>query len=529
MRKTTIARSGRGVLATAAVAVVVVAGGASPAAADPATTTAAADPSGDIPCTALHVVGFQGTGDSGDSANPTADSGFLGASVTGPLLRQVNGENGSAVSRQLVAYAADFGQNKTYTESVTSGIALGIKAIATYANRCPKAMIAIIGYSQGAQIADEIARIIGSGETNAPIPANRVAGVSLFSSPIRTNEATTFPGAGTRMSPATAPGVSQTVLSDLMLAAANATAGAGISTAALAKATGYGALTGRVASWCATGDIACSTPADSQLAKIIANIAGQTHFSGQDPLRTVADIATSLGSSILKTAVETVNSDLSFSGGKFSVNTGNTSILGRLATNTNPVTSSASSTADIIRSIIKVGVMGFNAAVTFGQKVLSSSTITSLVTTGLTNPAAVLVDLGVQLGKAALELVPPATVLSGVQYIFNQITSLLSDNVGLVQMALDLRYWQSGAQHTSYDSWQVGSDGQTPTAFTVAWFGALATALDAKAKASSTSKPSTTTTRATTTTATTTPAPVTTTTVRPSTTSPVPTTAVPGQ
>ncbi|MFE3279519.1 cutinase family protein [Nocardia sp. NPDC059239] len=529
MRKTTIARTGRGVLATAAVAVVVVAGGTSPATADPATTTTtAADPSSDIPCTALHVVGFQGTGDSGDNANPTADSGFLGASVTGPLLRQVNGDNGSAVSRQLVAYAADFGQSKTYVESVTGGIAAGIKAISAYANRCPKAMIAIIGYSQGAQVADEIARIIGSGETNSPIPANRVAGVSLFSSPIRSNEATPFPGAGQRMSPATAPGVSQTVLSDVMLSAANATAGGGISTAALAKATGYGALTGRVASWCATGDIACSTPADSQLAKIVANIAGKTHFSGQDPLRTVSDIATALGSSILNTAVQTVQDDVSFSGGKFSVNTSNTSILGRLATNTNPVTSSASSTADIIRSIIKVGVMGFNAAVTFGQKVLSSSTITSLVTTGLTNPAAVLADLGVALGKAALELVPPATVLSGVQYIFNQVTSLLSDNVGLVQMALDLRYWQAGAQHASYDSWQVGVDGQTPTQFTVAWFAALATALDAKAKASSTTKPSTTT-RTTTATATTTSVPAATTTVRPSTSAPVPTTAVPGQ
>ena len=271
--------------------------------------------------------------------------------------------------------------------------------------------------------------------------------------------------------------------------------------------------------------MACSTPADSQLAKIIANLGGQIHFSAQDPLRTVSDIANALGGSLLKTAVDTVNSDVSFSNGKFSVNTGNTSILGRLATNTNPTNQTSTSVADIIRSIIKVGVMGFNAAVTVGQKVLSASSIASLVTTGLADPAAALVDVGVQLGKAALELVPPATVLSGVNYIFNQISSAAYDNVGLVQMALDLRYWQSGAQHTSYDSWQVGVDGQTPAGFTVDWFAALAKALDAKAKAkaSSTTKASTTTKPPTSTSA-----PKTTTSTPPVTTAPV-TTAVPGR
>lgn len=535
MKTATITRAGRGVLATVAAGLVVVAVGASPVAADPETsttpagTTPAADPGGDIPCTPLHVVGFQGTGDSGDNANPTVDSGFLGSAVTGPLLRKVNtGGTDGAVSRQLVAYPADFGfKDKTYTESVTAGLATGIKAISSYANRCKNSMIAIIGYSQGAQLADEIARMIGAGEANAPIPAARVAGVSLFSSPIRPNEAAPFPGAPQRMSPAVAPGLSQTVLSDLQLTSTTATTGAGISTA-LSKASGYGSLTGRVASWCATGDVGCSTPADSQLAKILVNLGGQVHFSAQDPLRTVSDIANALGGSILKTAVDTVNNDVSFGNGKFTVNTGNSSILGRLATNTDPTKNTSTSTADVIRSIIKVGVMGFNAAVTFGQKVLSSSAITSLVTTGLTNPAAVLVDLGVQLGKAALELVPPATVLSGIQYIFNQINSALSDNVGLVQMALDLRYWQSGAQHTSYDTWQVGVDGQTPAGYTVAWFSALATGFDAKAKASSATKPSATTTTRVTTTTTTVPSAATT--ARPSTTPPVAAaTTVPGQ
>lgn len=459
-----------------------------------------------IPCTPLHVIGFQGTGQSGDNANPTVDSGFLGDTVTKPLLGEAT--RGS-VSRQFVPYAADFGfSNATYVESMTGGVTTGIKVITDYLSRCPSSKLALVGFSQGAQIADELARMIGNRETNAPAKADQVAAVSLFSSPIRPNQAEIFPtGAGTsaakypsttstttatstavsqRLSPSTPPGVDANALSGLQLGAVTAAPGGGLSTP-LSKSNGYGALSGRVASWCNAGDLACSTPADAPLARVVANIGGQSHFSAQDPLRTVADIATALGGSVLRTGASALANDIKFDNGKFTIATPNKTLLGRLAENTDPRSTADN---DIIRNVIKVGVMGFQAAVSVAQDVLTPANIASIAAVGLVDPLSALLTFGSKLGSAVLELFPPATISSGVRYIFNEITKDVTDNAGLVQMATDLRYWDSARQHTSYDSAQVGAEGQSPAKFTVEWFTKLATALEKKA-ATSTAKATT--------------------------------------
>ncbi|WP_084497246.1 cutinase family protein [Nocardia amamiensis] len=473
------------VTAAAMVAAAVGAVTLAPAAAEPAepgTTTTAPQDQQQIPCTPLHVVAFQGTGQSGEQSDPTTDSGFLGQTVTLPLLREAPG----VVSRQMVPYAADFGfHDKPYAESMTGGVAAGIRTISAYAQRCPSSMIALVGYSQGAEIADELARMIGSGNVNAPVRSDRVAAVSLFSSPIREDQSAVFPGAPQRLSPAVPSGLDQSLLSQLLLTSTTPTVGGGIAPA-LSTSTGYGQLTGRVASWCAGGDVACSTPKDAPLARTIANLGGQIHFSAQDPLRTVSDIATALGGSVLRTAAGVINNDINFSNGKFSINNSGTTVLGRLAQNSDPRSATPAADNDVIRAVIKAGVMGFSAAVTVAQKVLTPANIASLVAVGMTNPVGALGDLGIQLAGAVLDMVPPATISAGVRYIFNEVTRDVSDNAGLVQMATDLRYWNSGAQHTSYDVAQVGADGQTPTQYTVQWLSALAKALDKKAGASST-------------------------------------------
>ena len=470
--------------ATAMVAAAAVAMTLTPAAADPTSTgsTTPAPQEQQIPCTPLHVVAFQGTGQSGEQSDPTIDSGFLGQTVTLPLLREAPG----AASRQLVPYAADFGfQDKPYAESMTGGVAAGIRTISAYAQRCPSSIIALVGYSQGAEIADELARMIGNGDVNAPVRPDRVAAVSLFSSPIRQDQSAVFPGAPQRLSPTVPAGLDQSLLSQLLLTSTTPTVGGGIAPA-LSTSTGYGQLTGRVASWCAGGDVACSTPKDAPLARTVANLGGQIHFSAQDPLRTVTDIATALGGSVLRTAAGVINNDVNFSNGKFSINNSGTTVLGRLAQNSDPRSATPAADNDVIRAVIKAGVMGFSAAVTVAQKVLTPANIASLVAVGMTNPVGALGDLGMQLAGALLDMVPPATISAGVRYIFNEVTRDVSDNAGLVQMATDLRYWNSGAQHTSYSVAQVGVDGQTPTQYTVQWLSALAKALDKKGVASST-------------------------------------------
>ncbi|WP_238846558.1 cutinase family protein [Nocardia terpenica] len=439
----------------------------------------------EIPCTPLHVLAFAGTGETGETADPTIDSGFLGEAVTRPLLQAAPG----AVSRQMVPYADDFGlRGVPYAQSMTGGVAAGMRAIGDYAARCPASRFALVGFSQGAQVADEIARMIGTGAMNAPIRPYQVAAVSLFSSPIRQNQAAVFAGTQGQLSPAPPPGLAAPELSSLMLASPTPAPGAGIAPT-ISNTSGYGELTGRVASWCNGGDVACSTPADAPLARAVANIGGQVQFSGQDPLKTVGQLAAALGGSVLRTAASVINNDVSMQGGHLSIGSSGSTVLGRLAANTDPRTTTPQADNDIIRAVIKTGVMGFQAAVMVASKVLTPANIAELVTAGLANPVAALADLGAKLAGAALDLVPPATIDAGVRYAFGEITRDVTDNAGLVQMATDLRYWDSARQHTSYDKVPVDAAGQTPAGFTVAWLTVLAKALAAGSDASSSVAP----------------------------------------
>jgi hypothetical protein len=428
----------------------------------------------DIPCTALHVVGFQGTDQSGDQSDPTFDAGFLGQSVTGPLKSAA----GNSVSSQLVPYASDFGRRgQSYVKSMTGGISNGLQSIADYAARCPQSSFAIIGYSQGGQVADEIVRLIGAGDPTAPIPATKLAAASIFSSPIRPADAAVFPGASGQLTPATPPGVASSALSNLTVDATTLPEGGGISTS-VSNVADYGSLTGRVASWCRGGDIACATPVDAPLARTIANIGGQVdHLDQQDPLQTAADLTVALGGAALRTAAGVVNDDLNFSGGRFTITPGSETVLGRLAVNSDPRSAGTQADADIVSAVVKLGVMGFNAAVTVAKKVLTPANIAQFASVGLANPVAGLAAFGMKLGGAVLDLFPPATVNQGIQYIFHQIQSGIVDNQGLVKMATDLRVWDVQRQHTSYDAATDTASGQTPAKFTVEWFTALAQAL----------------------------------------------------
>lgn len=442
----------------------------------PTSAVAAPDTAGSIPCTPLHVVAVQGTGQSAPDASPTIDSGFLGDTVTKPLLAKA----GKDLSREFVPYAADFGwRGQDYAQSMTGGIAQTDKAIADYAQRCPDAEFAIVGYSQGAQIADAVTRNIGGGL--GPIPPVKLAASSLISSPARPQGASTFPGgAAGQASPATPSGIPATTLADLTVTTPPPADGGGIAPT-VAKADGYGQVAGRVASWCNPGDLACATPPHSTLAKTVANIAGQLHLQAQDPQQTLVDLAGALGGATIRTAADVVNNDLGFSDGHFTVQQ-DQSVLGRLAQYSDPRTATSAANDDAVRAIVKVGVMGFDAAVTIAQQVLTPATIATLATVGLANPPAALGLLAAQVGAAALTLVPPSTGTEAEQYIYHEITSDVHDNTGLVQMATQTQYWNTARNHDAYNQIPVGAQGQTAAGFTVDWFAQLATALAAHAK-----------------------------------------------
>ena len=434
-------------------------------------------------CDVLHVFGLQGTGESGDAAATDVDSGFLGSAITIPLSLAA-----AEVGRTLIPYAASFGgkpgdsTDLPYAQSIADGVAAAEKFLTDYAEKCPGSKIALTGYSQGAQVASELARTIGAG--TGPVPAADVAAVALFSDPTRPAGAATFPGSTTPDAPAPPPGVPAADLDGLAVTAPPADGGGIAPTLAAsttsATSTGgraFGQLSGRVAQFCTPGDLACSLPANSSLAKIATNISGQLHLQEQDPQRTLVDLAGAVGGATLRTAADVVDEDVDFQGGTFQVASGGDTVLGRLAENSAQTSDTPEADAKIVRAVVKAGVMGLGAAVTVAKKVLTPATITELATVGLADPPAALAVLGTKITAATAQLFPPATISSVQRRIYSEITRGVEDNKGLLTLATDVRYWDTVRLHGTYDQVPVTADGLSPAKFTVEWFTRLADAL----------------------------------------------------
>ncbi|WP_052067930.1 cutinase family protein [Rhodococcoides fascians] len=471
-------------------------------------------------CDVLHVFGWQGTGESGDADATDVDTGFLGTAITIPLRLAADD-----IGRTLVPYAASFGgkagdsSDLPYAQSIADGVSSGLNFLSDYADRCPGSPVALTGYSQGAQVASEIARAIGAGQ--GPIPAKDVAAVALFSDPTRPASSPVFPGSANPTAPAAPPGVTPSDLAGLKVTAAAAdgggiapadttaasasvrigsgstTSGSSSSTSSSApsSSSAFGQLSGRVAQFCTPGDLACSLPAQSTLAQVVTNISGQLHLQEQDPQRTLIDLAGAVGGASLRTAADVVNEDVDFKNGRFQVASGGETVLGRLAENSAPSSDTPEADAKIVRAVVKAGVMGLGAAVTVAKKVLTPATITELATVGLANPPAALASLGAKVGAAVVSLFPPATISSFQRKIYHEITQGIEDNKGLLTLATDVRYWDTVRLHGTYDQVPVTDTGQTPAKFTVEWFTRLANALtDETTGGTTTTRPTATST-----------------------------------
>ncbi|MGB6073004.1 MAG: cutinase family protein, partial [Rhodococcus sp. (in: high G+C Gram-positive bacteria)] len=254
---------------------------AQPTTTPPDTTSAAAD-SSTAPCALLHVVVFQGTTESTEGSIPKQDSGTLSAAIL-PVLAEFGGTTSDKFDRTYVPYPADYGFTGTpYKDSAARGVQNGSKIIADEAARCPNTKFGLLGYSQGAGAASEVLRLIGAGQ--GPIPPARVAMGMLYSDPTRKQGDGIFPGAPSQEHPAPAPGTRGAEVIKLETLPTPPSDGGGIAPLAAQTPASFGSLTGRVASACASGDIACDTPADAPLARLVTNVSGQMNLNTQDPI-----------------------------------------------------------------------------------------------------------------------------------------------------------------------------------------------------------------------------------------------------
>lgn len=254
-------------------------------------------------CPVLWVLGVQGTGESSPAASETADTGMLGA-ILGPVVAAVP----DLVQRSYIPYAAGFGGavgTGGSTDSYTASVGEGLAALAATADRiaadCPGTALAVVGYSQGAQVVSEFARAVGAGE--GPVAPERVAGIALYSDPDRAPGSPVIPGRPGQLTPDPAPGTTGAAVSGVAITTAPASGG-GIATG---EGVDYGALTGRVADICVEGDLSCAAPDRAALLRVAAQVAAQADL--RDPVAALGSIQALLSGVLGDAWTTVVNND----------------------------------------------------------------------------------------------------------------------------------------------------------------------------------------------------------------------------
>jgi len=206
----------------------------------------------DASCPDVQMISIPGTWESSpqlDPFNPTQFPIALLLNVTNPLRQQFDS---GRLEIYTVPYTAQFhnpfaaDKQMSYNQSRAEGLDASVRAMTDMNNRCPLTSYVLVGFSQGAVIAGDIASDIGNGR--GPVDEDLVLGVALIADGRRQ------PGVGQDVGP-NAPGQGAEItldevpmLSELGLDMTGPRSG------------GFGMLNNRVYEICASGDLICSAP-----------------------------------------------------------------------------------------------------------------------------------------------------------------------------------------------------------------------------------------------------------------------------
>lgn len=170
-----------------------------------------------------------------------------------------------------IAYPADM---SSYENSVNTGVANTESVMRAIRASCPDTKFAIVGYSEGADVARRVAMNVGHQEAGADggyglvDPAN-VVGVVILADAGRADGQGPFPGA---QNPFGNPDGFDVKYQN----GKNPVPGQG----ALPDTGGsdFGALAGRVASFCSDGDLTCAAPQNISLLQLVVNVGRQLNI-----------------------------------------------------------------------------------------------------------------------------------------------------------------------------------------------------------------------------------------------------------
>ena len=206
----------------------------------------------DASCPDVQLISIPGTWESSpqlDPFNPTQFPIALLLNVTNPLRQQFDA---GRLEIYTVPYTAQFhnpfaaDKQMSYNQSRAEGLDATLRAMTDMNNRCPLTSYVLIGFSQGAVIAGDIASDVGNGR--GPVDEDLVLGVALIADGRRQ------PGVGLDVGP-NAPGQG----AEITLDEVPMLGGLGLDMTG-PRPGGFGMLNNRTYEICATGDLICSAP-----------------------------------------------------------------------------------------------------------------------------------------------------------------------------------------------------------------------------------------------------------------------------
>ena len=209
----------------------------------------------DASCPDVQLMSIPGTWESSpqlDPFNPVQFPIALLLNVTNPIREQFGTER---LETFTVPYTAQFhnplsaDKQMSYNDSRAEGTRAAVKAMTDMNNRCPLTSYVLVGFSQGAVIAGDIASDIGNGR--GPVDADLVLGVTLIADGRRQ------PAVGQDVGPNPVGQGAEITLNEVPMLSSMGLTMTG------PRPGGFGTLNDRTNEICANGDLICSAPEEA--------------------------------------------------------------------------------------------------------------------------------------------------------------------------------------------------------------------------------------------------------------------------
>ncbi|WP_083884372.1 cutinase family protein [Nocardia higoensis] len=204
--------------------------------------------------------------DANGNALPAAMAGDHNSEWLDPVVNAPDGAVDPDSYRAVyIAYPANM---ESYEQAVNTGVANTQQVMREISQACPDTRFAIVGYSEGADVVRRVAMGIGnddSADGYDVVDPNQVVGVVILADAGRSAGEGPFIGADD-------PFANPDGFDKLYQNVSQGTSGQG----ALPGTSGdFGALNGRIASFCSEGDLTCAAPENISLLQLVVNVGRQ--------------------------------------------------------------------------------------------------------------------------------------------------------------------------------------------------------------------------------------------------------------